>query len=704
MSNDIEHIESGLKVMHELWAGLVEVGLGCWLLETKLGAAFVTPIVIILICTALLSYAMTLIAARQTFWMENIQKRVAVTANVISEMKYFKMLGMTDLLSEIVQGLRIDEIRAGNKFRMILLAAVALSFIPALLSPAITFAVTFKDLDASVLFVSLSFIMLLSSPLNNLFQSLPLFLAALASFKRIETYLAEDPRNDFRQSDPVYTIDSQGLPETTSAVVSEYGKDCESSTDMNRRLLATTKPAFRLIKASYSWEVDKPILNNLDISIPRGKLTMIIGPVASGKSTLCQALLGEVPPTSGEIMTTFKGKQTGYSAQKPFLSDANIKENIIGYSPFDQVRYDAVIDATMLHEDIADMPSGHETKIGDGGSMLSGGQKQRVSLARALYLEAELLILDDVLSGLDANTESKVFQRVFGPDGLIRRRNATAILCTHMKRHIASADHLIILGPNGQLVEEGPPSRLSKPDSSVPKLEIDQDGIKAHKDPAPEEPSDSETAPAAASEPQLNIFEGKGRGVADYSVYLHYVGNIDMLSGVTMMLMCALLGFSGNFSTVWMSYWSDDSYNRSKGFYVGIYSLLRVMNILAIVSAAAVVMIGMVSSSGLNLHKRAITTVIQAPLGLLTAVGTGVIINLFSQDMNLIDGDLPMALLNTSILIFDILGGAFVIAVASPYLAITYPFLIGVLFAIQLFYLRTSKQLRLLDLEAKSPL
>ena len=130
--------------------------------------------------------------------------------------------------------------------------------------------------------------------------------------------------------------------------------------------------------------------------------------MASGNSSLCQALLGEVPITSGVTITTFKAKQTAYSAQKPFLSDATIKENIIGYSSFDQVRYDAVVNTTLLQQDVADMPSGHETKIGDGGSMLSGGQRQRVSLARALYLKADLLILDDALSGLDANTESKV--------------------------------------------------------------------------------------------------------------------------------------------------------------------------------------------------------------------------------------------------------------------------------------------------------
>ena len=250
--------------------GLVEVGRGCWLLETKLGAAFVTPIVIIIICTALLSYAMTLIAARQMFWMENIQKRVAFTANAISEMKYFKMMGMTGLLSDIIQRLRLDEIRAGNKFGMMLLVAVALSFIPTSLSPAITFAVTFKELDAAVVFVSLSFIMLQSSPLTNLFQSLPVWLATFASFKRIETYLAEDPREDFRQCASVSVADGQDLSNTASAVISENRKDYETSSNLDSRSLTSTQPAFKLINASYSCEEDKPVLKDLDISIPRG--------------------------------------------------------------------------------------------------------------------------------------------------------------------------------------------------------------------------------------------------------------------------------------------------------------------------------------------------------------------------------------------------------------------------------------------------
>jgi ATP-binding cassette, subfamily C (CFTR/MRP), member 1 len=109
----------------------------------------------------------------------------------------------------------------------------------------------------------------------------------------------------------------------------------------------------------------------------------------------------------------------------------------------------------MLLPDLAVLPRGDRTMVGSNGIALSGGQKQRVSMARAMYLKSDLLILDDTLSGLDTDTEEHVFHWVFGPDGLIRRRNATAILCTHSVRHLPSADHIIALGTDGCLIEQG---------------------------------------------------------------------------------------------------------------------------------------------------------------------------------------------------------------------------------------------------------
>ena len=111
-----------------------------------------------------------------------------------------------------------------------------------------------------------------------------------------------------------------------------------------------------------------------------------------------------------------------------------------------------------------------------------------------------------------------------------------------------------------------------------------------------------------------------------------------------------------------------------------------------------------IMKSGAILHQAALKTVINAPLRFFTTTDAGVVTNMFSQDMTLIDGELPSSLLNVTVDTFISLGMAAVIAVSSPYLAITYPFLVLVLWVIQKFYLRTSRQLRLLDLEAKSPL
>lgn len=165
-------------------------------------------------------------------------------------------------------------------------------------------------------------------------------------------------------------------------------------------------------------------------------------------------LLGETSYFDGQALVRLNSRRIGYCAQNPFLSNATIMQNIVGFSPFDQTRYNEVIDATMLTIDLQTIPEGDDTKVGSNGITLSGGQKQRVSLARALYVETEFFIFDDILSGLDADTEEQVFRRVFGADGLIKRRCSTAVLCTHSIRHLPHTDHIIALA-DGTIVEQG---------------------------------------------------------------------------------------------------------------------------------------------------------------------------------------------------------------------------------------------------------
>ncbi|KAI0845220.1 P-loop containing nucleoside triphosphate hydrolase protein [Daldinia vernicosa] len=166
-------------------------------------------------------------------------------------------------------------------------------------------------------------------------------------------------------------------------------------------------------------------------------------------------------------------------------------------------------------------------------------------------------------------------------------------------------------------------------------------------------------------------------------------------------------GFTTNFTTIWLKFWSEDvstSPAHSSSFYLGIYALLQVSALASLFSVYMVCFRAMISASGARLHKEALRTVINAPLSFFTTTDTGVVTNLFSQDMTLIDGELPQSFLNLILQSFTCLGMAAVIATSSPFLVITYPFLVIIIYGIKKFYLRTSRQIRLLDLEAKSPL
>lgn len=152
-----------------------------------------------------------------------------------------------------------------------------------------------------------------------------------------------------------------------------------------------------------------------------------------------------MPFAEGEVKLNSRHDRVAYCDQSTFLSNGSAKENIVGFSPLNPARYMEVIDATALSQDFLTLPQGEATNIGSAGVTLSGGQKQRVALARALYLHADLFIFDDVFSGLDAKIEEHVFSHVFGPSGLLRKRNATVVLSTHRIRHLHAADQVFML-------------------------------------------------------------------------------------------------------------------------------------------------------------------------------------------------------------------------------------------------------------------
>ena len=697
MSTDVETIIRSFAQIHEVWANMVEAALGCWLLQGRLGVAFLSPLIIIILCSAIMSWVGVSAGKKQVHWMEKIQNRVGLTSKVIGSMKQLKISGMAEPVGKLIHALRVEELDIGNKFRMIQVIAATVAFAPQTLSQVFAFALTTNDLNVATIYESLSFLVLVTAPLSTLFQNIPGILGSFACLARIQSFLEADPREDFRAGFGAVNDDSSS-DKTAVAVKKSDHIPLEPKVEAKKDEIIIS-----ISDGNFGWVDQKPALQHISTSIRAGQLTLVVGPVASGKSTLCKAILGEVPFSQGEVKFQHPYSSIAFCEQSPFLINGTLKENIIRHSVFDQQRYLDVVEATALTQDIALLPQGDDTSIGSSGIALSGGQKCRVSLARALYQGSSLLLLDDILSGLDNNTESQVFRRVFGPHGIIRRRGATAVLCTHSVRHLPSADHIIALSKDGTIAEEGTFASLMQNQSYVYSLGIDASDIspEAQHEETKNPLIPQQTREANAIQDALN---DSARQLGDRKVYTHYFRTISKLLLGLLLLLSIVFATGVNFPTVWIGIWAADELGESNAFYIGIFTLFRTLQLLCVTASATLAMIFMVRQTGVELHKVALSTVLRAPLTFFTTTDTGVVLNLFSQDTTIIDVELPLAFLNLVLAISAVFGMAIVSALASPYLAISYPVLLVLLYAIQKFYLRTSRQLRLLDLEAKSPL
>ncbi|KAI7780392.1 P-loop containing nucleoside triphosphate hydrolase protein [Diaporthe eres] len=640
MSGDIERIIVGFLNILELWANTAQVAIACWLLSQQNGLAFLAPWMVVGVCAVCSTILARLTGPRQKVWMEEIQRRVGFTSTVVGQMKNLKMSGLAAPVGKLIQQMRIDELRAGARFRMILSFTATLGVTPLCISPVMAFAFASRTLGVRTIFTSMSYIVLLATPLSVLFQSIPTLMAAFTCLNRIQVFLESDARRDFRP--------------------------------------------------------DRRVLSSIDLKIPSAALPIIVGPVASGKSTLCKALLGETLVAQRTTRTGFSPMSTrvGYCDQAPYLSNATIRENIVGFSEFEKDRYDEA--------------------IGADGITLSGGQKQRVCLARALYHDTDVVICDDVLRGLDADTEDNVFRKVFSANGVLSRRKATVVLSTHSVRYLPFADHIIALDENGTISEQGTFQQLVVNRGYVYGLNVehstDQHSVDGESLPTGATKHAEESKPAAAIAPRdANKAENEhSRMFGDLQVYKHYFARIGISSHLAFLVSAVAWGFFYSFPTVWLTFWSDDITSshpdHSNSFFLGLYALFQICTPISLLFMSLICFRTMVHQSGSRLHQDALNTVISAPLRFFSRTDTGTITNLFSQYMTLVDGRLPMALTNLSLYVFSSLGQAAVIATSSPYLAVTFPLLLALLYIIQKFYLRTSRQMRLLDLETKGPL
>ena len=348
------------------------------------------------------------------------------------------------------------------------------------------------------------------------------------------------------------------------------------------------------------------------------------------------------------------------------------------------------------------MPKKHETLVGSGGVNLSGGQRQKVAIARAIYAQKAILLLDDVFSGFDAGSEQHVFRPLVGPDGLAQKQGMTVIFATHAIKFLPDADRIIALGLDGRIAQEGSYNSLRMQPGYVRNLAVDA-GPQGHGTSAAEAPPESESVKEANEAAEQDL----ARQFGDFTIYRYYFSAAGIRSAVLMLVYAAMTSICFNLPTFWLKLWTDASSkpgHHDDYMYLGVYALLQCSALGFLLALGRQVLIVIVGKTGAELHWRLLKTVSNASLALFSTTDSGAITNRFSQDMQLVDMQLPSGLINLVLSLFIAIGQIILIVASSPWVGLTFPVILGIFYAVQNFHLRTSRQLRLMDLEAKSPL
>ncbi|KAJ3558885.1 hypothetical protein NM688_g664 [Phlebia brevispora] len=378
-----------------------------------------------------------------------------------------------------------------------------------------------------------------------------------------------------------------------------------------------------------------------ELVFQKGKFSLIIGPTASGKTSLLMALLGEmhyIPSGPGSWVNLPREGGIAYAAQESWVQNETIRNNILFGSPYDEQRYKKVIYQCALQRDLDLLEAGDTTEVGEKGLTLSGGQKARVTLARAIYSSAEILLLDDVLAALDVHTARWIVNKCF-KSSLMKDR--TVILVTH---HVALAspvaDFIVSLGTDGRIASQGTTSEVL---AGVPELAEEM----RHEEEVIElDEHEEETGKAAEVKGKLVVAEEIEVGHVSRSSYRLYVNALGGKWSLTFWFQYLTgIGLSevlDSMETWWLGYWASQYALRpqsevSVGFYLGMYSILVVSAILSYVYGQVVYTYGSLRASRV-LHHTLVSALLGSTFRWLDTTPTSRVITRCTQDIEAVDG------------------------------------------------------------------
>ncbi|XP_067011704.2 probable multidrug resistance-associated protein lethal(2)03659 [Anabrus simplex] len=716
LSNDVSRFEIVLFVVQYVWTSPILTIIVAYLMWAEIGWPCFMGLLALFVVVPLQAYTGKLSAVYRNKTAFKTDKRIRLMDEIISGIQVIKMYAWEKPFSKLIVLARRAEIAAVTKTSYIrgIYMMFAL-FMPriAVFCTLITMVFAERPMTVDKVFIVLAYFNLISQTMGQMFvRGISEVAESLVSVRRLETFMHHDE---------VYSSQSASDGKSLS---NGPAANLEKKDDM----------MVVLKKATAKWTPDNTddTLSEIDLEVPRGKLVIVTGQVGAGKSSLLNVILRELPLVSGSC--TVNGK-VSYASQEPWVFAATVRQNIIFGREFDRLRYNRVVRACALKRDFKQFPNGDMTVVGERGSSLSGGQKARISLARAVYNDADIYLLDDPLSAVDVHVGKHLLEECFN-DYLLGK---TRILVTHQLQFLSEADHIVILN-NGKVEMQGSFQELSSKINYAQLIsDDDAESVGGSSDGRltpihsllRQISSQSKSLEHLTKEPQTtgNMLEASSKGKAgEKSLFLEYFRsgtNYFVTFLVAMMMVMAQGAASG--ADYFISYWISKEELRNLvlsnsnatdtnittttesdleilpvNTYVYIYSaIIASLFVLALTRSFIFYKVCMKCSE--QLHHLMFRSVIRTRMRFFDTNPSGRILNRFSKDIGSADELLPKAILDASQMIM-MMAGSIVLAVIVNYLfLIPLLFLAAVFLLIQRVYLKTSRNTKRLDGITKSP-
>ncbi|KAJ3347530.1 hypothetical protein HDU83_002046 [Entophlyctis luteolus] len=423
IASDCSNLENLFRDIHAILALPIQaIGLAV-LAVVYLGLAGGIGMIFLTVGISVNSILMSKVVRLERRALAATDARVKLMNEILNAMKIVKLFGWEKSFTERVKAERDTETKNQKTIRLITAVFTMVINILPTLTNLIIFGLYFafgNTLTPSTVFTALTIVNMIRLPVTYIPFVFQLGWSGWVSYDRIAEFLLLPDRENMP------TIHGERHDENSNSIVIRDGNFQWPQPDSGNTLCQ---------------------LKNVNLAVKNKSLVVVVGKVAAGKSSLLHAILGDMVRESGSI--DIFGK-IAYSSQAPWLQSASIRDNILFGAPFDANRYEETLRACCLKQDLELFAGGDLSEIGEKGVTLSGGQAARVALARAVYSDKDILLLDDPLAAVDSHVGRKLFQDCIM--GVCK--NKTVVLVTHQLHVTQFADWIVVL-QDGEIVEQG---------------------------------------------------------------------------------------------------------------------------------------------------------------------------------------------------------------------------------------------------------